>query len=137
MTVVFNLFGPTDANYIRRAFAGFSLLVVLEAIRYGMCNALGGYFLPGILKGERKRVSCLCLLGHASMCTLILAAFEPSTYGEAFVLGMVLAVLTNWTTYMSLFYINPMWRRLSFLGDICVAAVCWGLVMLGMKGVEF
>lgn len=135
MTVVMHLFGPADDNYARRFCAGFSMFVVLEIIRYSVCNSLNGYFMPENMKLERQRVSCLCLFAYATISSAILAAFETSTYGESFVLGMVMAVLTWWQTYNVLFYVNPCWRRLSVLGDIALAAIVWGLVLFSMASV--
>ena len=135
MTVVFNLHGPANAAYGRRFFAGFSMLVFLEILRYSICNAMGAYFLPMNLKAERRRVSCLCLLAYAVVVSAILASFRCSSYGESFVMGMVLAVLVYWPVHLVLWYINQCWRRLSALADILIASIVWGLVLLSMASV--
>ena len=135
MAVVFDLYGPGDVGYARRYFAGFSMLVFLELLRFSAFNTMGGYFLPKNLKAERRRTSCLCLLAYALVVSAILAAFRCSAYGEAFVMGMALAVLVFWPVHLILMYTNPCWRRLSSLGDILLASIVWGLVLLSMASV--
>ena len=135
MGVMFEVRGTDSAIYGTKLSIGFTMLVCLEVVRFCIGYTASGYFLPNNLKDERSRVAAFCLLAYAFVVSSILSAMVADTYGDAFVAGMLLAIMTFTAVHAVLFYTNPCCRRAYVLLDIPMAGVVWGIVMMAQMSV--
>lgn len=132
---MFEVRGTDGAIYGTKLSIGFTMLVCLEAVRFCIGYTASGYFLPSNLKDERSRVAAFCLVAYAFVVSSILSGFVANTYGEAFVAGMLLAIMVFTAVHAVLFYTNPCCRRAYVFMDIPFAGIVWGIVMMAQMSV--
>lgn len=134
MAVELHIFGGGQ-NYSIKTSVGFIIHVVVELMRFAICSSLDVYFLPEILRRERGNAGAFCLLWYCVVVSLVLAAFECDSIGEAFVTGIIISVIPSVSVHASLCYLNPAWRSCAVLGDIVGGMVSYGLTMSAQASV--
>jgi len=134
MVVELHVFGGSP-NYSAKSSVGFVMHVVVELIRIGIGSTLGAYFLPNNLARERGNAGAFSLLWYCFCVSMVLAAFQCDSLGEAFVTGIILSVVPSVSVHAALCYLNPEWRSCAVLGDIVGAMVSYGLTMAAMASV--
>lgn len=134
MGIEFKCLGGSP-NFNSKLAVGFVVHAFCEITRLGITNSLGGFFFAETLKRERANAGAFCFLVYCFVSSLVLAAFDIDTIGEAFVTGIVISFLPTVSVHMAMCYVCPPWRKLSILADIAGATVCFALTLSAQQSV--